>query len=58
MARIALELDDIDKQRLAKEADRLGVGNISALLRVLIKQFFANPIIDLQSIKQYNNEKE
>lgn len=57
MARVALELDDIDKQKLAEEADRLGVGSISALVRLLIKQFFANPTIDLQSIKQYNSKE-
>lgn len=57
-ARLALELDDSDKKRLTEEARKLGIESLSALVRLLIKQFFANPVIDLQSIKQYNNRKE
>ena len=40
-ARIAFELEKEDSARLRQEADKLGMGNISALLRLLIKQFFA-----------------
>jgi len=58
MARIGLEIDERDKKRLTEEAEKLGIGSISALIRLLIKQFFANPTIDLQSIKQYNKVKE
>lgn len=58
MARIGLEIDERDKKRLTEEAEKLGIKNVSALIRLLIKQFFANPTIDLQNIKQYNKEKE
>jgi len=58
MARIGLEIDKQDKERLIEEAGKLGIKNVSALIRLLIKQFFINPTIDLQNIKQYNKVKE
>jgi len=58
MARIGLELDEQDKRRLIEEAEKLGIKNVSALIRLLIKQFFINPTIDLQDMKQYNRVKE
>jgi len=58
MARIGLEIDELDKKKLTEEAEKLGIKNVSALVRLLIKQFFVNPTIDLRNIKQYNKEKE
>lgn len=40
-SRIAVEMDEADAKRLREEAHKRGVGNVSSLIRILIKQFFA-----------------
>lgn len=51
-------IDESDLVGLRSEARKVGLNNVSSLMRLLVKQFLSSPIIDLNSIKHYNTKKE